>query len=229
MRVVIPLCAYVNNAQDLRDTEENGCWANPFDPKKPSLPIGLKCTFVFHLPLKLFGVSWQLNEYGQIIRAVWQELAFPSCGEVTEFIEAVPVQHLSLNCSKNAELYSPHPVTPYFHIFCRVSGSPLADLQQFFTGKLYVLVYQLKLPAEELLWLALSWHVTTEMPMQSSFFSGINNGYHTGSMLTQPHSWPGEGPLPLFGCGAGREWHSVLSTELTEVAILLFCCSKWWT
>ncbi len=45
-------------------------------------------------------------------------------------------------------------------------GSPLADLQQFFTGKLYVLVYQLKLPAEELLWLALSWHVSTEMAMQ---------------------------------------------------------------
>lgn len=36
--------------------------------------------------------------------------------------------------------------------------SPLADPQQFFTGKLYVHVYQLKLPAEELLWLALSWH-----------------------------------------------------------------------
>ncbi|KAL7831849.1 hypothetical protein AOLI_G00293970 [Acnodon oligacanthus] len=35
---------------------------------------------------------------------------------------------------------------------------PMADPQQFFTGKLYVLVYQLKLPAEELLWLALSWH-----------------------------------------------------------------------
>ena len=34
----------------------------------------------------------------------------------------------------------------------------LADPQQFFTGKLYVLVYQLKLPAEELLWLALSLH-----------------------------------------------------------------------
>lgn len=32
----------------------------------------------------------------------------------------------------------------------------LADLQQFFTGKLYVLMYQLKLPAEELLWSALS-------------------------------------------------------------------------
>lgn len=31
----------------------------------------------------------------------------------------------------------------------------LADLQQFFTGKLYVLMYQLKLPAEELLWLAI--------------------------------------------------------------------------
>lgn len=39
-----------------------------------------------------------------------------------------------------------------------VTGCPLADPQQFFTGKLYVLVYQLKLPAEELLWLALSWH-----------------------------------------------------------------------
>ncbi|KAK7156473.1 hypothetical protein R3I94_006512 [Phoxinus phoxinus] len=44
----------------------------------------------------------------------------------------------------------------------QIPGSPLADLQQFFTGKLYVLVYQLKLPAEELLWLALSWHVSTE-------------------------------------------------------------------
>jgi len=43
----------------------------------------------------------------------------------------------------------------------QIPGSPLADLQQFFTGKLYVLVYQLKLPAEELLWLALSWHVST--------------------------------------------------------------------
>ncbi|CAM4553446.1 unnamed protein product [Leuciscus chuanchicus] len=43
-----------------------------------------------------------------------------------------------------------------------IPGSLLADLQQFFTGKLYVLVYQLKLPAEELLWLALSWHVSTE-------------------------------------------------------------------
>lgn len=31
----------------------------------------------------------------------------------------------------------------------------MADLQQFFTGKLYVLVQQLKLPAEELLWSAL--------------------------------------------------------------------------
>lgn len=36
-----------------------------------------------------------------------------------------------------------------------VNGRSLADLQQFFTGKLYVLVQQLKLPAEELLWLAL--------------------------------------------------------------------------
>lgn len=35
-------------------------------------------------------------------------------------------------------------------------GSSLADRQQFFTGKLYVLVQQLKLPAEELLWSALS-------------------------------------------------------------------------
>ncbi|KAG7321912.1 hypothetical protein KOW79_014770 [Hemibagrus wyckioides] len=43
-----------------------------------------------------------------------------------------------------------------------VSGCPLADPQQFFTGKLYVLVYQLKLPAEELLWLALSWHPSLE-------------------------------------------------------------------
>ncbi len=51
-------------------------------------------------------------------------------------------------------------------------------------------------------------------------------GVHTNSI---PHSWPGEGPLPLFGFGAVWEWHSVLSTELTEVAILLFCCSKWWT
>lgn len=33
-------------------------------------------------------------------------------------------------------------------------GCSLADLQQFFTGKLYVLMYQLKLPAEELLWSA---------------------------------------------------------------------------
>ncbi|KAJ8275505.1 hypothetical protein COCON_G00072570, partial [Conger conger] len=33
----------------------------------------------------------------------------------------------------------------------------LADLQQFFTGKLYVPVSQLKLPAEELLWSALSY------------------------------------------------------------------------
>ncbi|GAA6109618.1 uncharacterized [Tachysurus ichikawai] len=41
-------------------------------------------------------------------------------------------------------------------------GCPLADPQQFFTGKLYVLVYQLKLPAEELLWLALSWHPSLE-------------------------------------------------------------------
>lgn len=40
---------------------------------------------------------------------------------------------------------------------CRMcNGHSLADLQQFFTGKLYVLVQQLKLPAEELLWLALS-------------------------------------------------------------------------
>lgn len=36
------------------------------------------------------------------------------------------------------------------------AGCSLADLQQFFTGKLYVLMYQLKLPAEELLWSALS-------------------------------------------------------------------------
>lgn len=40
-------------------------------------------------------------------------------------------------------------------------GCSLADLQQFFTGKLYVLTYQLKLPAEELLWSALS---CTEAP-----------------------------------------------------------------
>lgn len=41
--------------------------------------------------------------------------------------------------------------------WCRMwkEGS-LADLQQFFTGKLYVLVQPLKLPAEELLWSALS-------------------------------------------------------------------------
>lgn len=40
---------------------------------------------------------------------------------------------------------------------CRTrNGRSLADLQQFFTGKLYVLVQQLKLPAEELLWSALS-------------------------------------------------------------------------
>jgi len=32
----------------------------------------------------------------------------------------------------------------------------VANLQQFFTGKLYVLMYQLKLPAEELLWSAIS-------------------------------------------------------------------------
>lgn len=51
-------------------------------------------------------------------------------------------------------------------------------------------------------------------------------GVHADYM---PHSWPGEGPLPFFGFGAVREWHSVLSTELTEVTILLFCCSKWWT
>ncbi|KAF7700028.1 hypothetical protein HF521_002986 [Silurus meridionalis] len=43
-----------------------------------------------------------------------------------------------------------------------MSSCPLADPQQFFTGKLYVLVYQLKLPAEELLWLALSWHPSLE-------------------------------------------------------------------
>lgn len=36
------------------------------------------------------------------------------------------------------------------------NGRSLAGLQQFFTGKLYVLVQQLKLPAEELLWSALS-------------------------------------------------------------------------
>lgn len=31
----------------------------------------------------------------------------------------------------------------------------MADTQQFFTGKLYVPVHMLKLPAEELLWSAL--------------------------------------------------------------------------
>lgn len=31
----------------------------------------------------------------------------------------------------------------------------MADTQRFFTGKLYVLVHMLKLPAEELLWSAL--------------------------------------------------------------------------
>lgn len=38
----------------------------------------------------------------------------------------------------------------------------LADLQQFFTGKLYVRVSQLKLPAEELLWSALSYDAREE-------------------------------------------------------------------
>lgn len=42
----------------------------------------------------------------------------------------------------------------------------LADLQQFFTGKLYVLMYQLKLPAEELLWLALSCTGDPSIPMR---------------------------------------------------------------
>lgn len=40
----------------------------------------------------------------------------------------------------------------------------LADLQQFFTGKLYVLMYQLKLPAEELLWLAIPCTEDTSTP-----------------------------------------------------------------
>lgn len=48
----------------------------------------------------------------------------------------------------------------YIHLGCAIcmlrEGCSLADLQQFFTGKLYVLMYQLKLPAEELLWSALS-------------------------------------------------------------------------
>lgn len=38
----------------------------------------------------------------------------------------------------------------------RGEEEPLADPQQFFTGKLYVLMPQLKLPAEELLWSGLS-------------------------------------------------------------------------
>lgn len=41
----------------------------------------------------------------------------------------------------------------------------LADLQQFFTGKLYVLIYQLKLPAEELLWSALSFIEDPSIPL----------------------------------------------------------------
>ncbi|KAI7800842.1 hypothetical protein IRJ41_013453 [Triplophysa rosa] len=49
----------------------------------------------------------------------------------------------------------PRPIPPVE----QTQRSLLADLQQFFTGKLYVVVYQLKLPAEELLWLALSWHI----------------------------------------------------------------------
>lgn len=48
-------------------------------------------------------------------------------------------------------------VCVYMYVFLyMLRGCSLADPQQFFTGKLYVLVYQLKLPAEELLWLALS-------------------------------------------------------------------------
>ncbi|XDV32288.1 hypothetical protein PO909_003146 [Leuciscus waleckii] len=66
-------------------------------------------------------------------------------------------------CVPDEPLILPRPV-PTFSEENRepIPGSLLADLQQFFTGKLYVLVYQLKLPAEELLWLALSWHVSTE-------------------------------------------------------------------
>ncbi|KAF3847793.1 hypothetical protein F7725_020821, partial [Dissostichus mawsoni] len=41
----------------------------------------------------------------------------------------------------------------------------MADLQQFFTGKLYVLMYQLKLPAEELLWSALNCIEDPSIPM----------------------------------------------------------------
>lgn len=53
----------------------------------------------------------------------------------------------------------------------------LADLQQFFTGKLYVLMYQLKLPAEELLWLALSCTEDPSVP-------GVTGGHWKSSL------WP---------------------------------------
>lgn len=49
----------------------------------------------------------------------------------------------------------------------RRRGSSLADLQQFFTGKLYVLMQQLKLPAEELLWSSLfSSEMASDTPLE---------------------------------------------------------------
>lgn len=156
---------------------------------------------------------------------------------------------------------------------------PLADLQQFFTGKLYVLVYQLKLPAEELLWLALSWHISTQngntevttSSAQPLICSKLMRPFQAILDQTDPvflfffvfplssllmwaaWAWPFVslrhkqrlpygvhadsatflsrwGPLGLIWVWSrqGVALLYVLLVELTEVAILLFCCSKGW-
>lgn len=64
----------------------------------------------------------------------------------------------------------PVNVTVFLCRFCAFKwmlgkSCSMADLQQFFTGKLYVLMYQLKLPAEELLWSALNCIEDPSIPM----------------------------------------------------------------
>lgn len=58
------------------------------------------------------------------------------------------VHHFRLSCSNSHACWLT-PSTPF------TNGPRMADTQQFFTGKLYVPVHILKLPAEELLWSAL--------------------------------------------------------------------------
>lgn len=64
----------------------------------------------------------------------------------------------------------------------------LADLQQFFTGKLYVLMYQLKLPAEELLWSAISCTEDLSVPSRDRRIKTDSNSSYLCSMFMCSHS-----------------------------------------